>query len=697
MFDRNQVEDIYELSPMQQGMLYHSIRDEGSQAYVEQMNFTLQGDVELGCLEKSFQMLFQRYSILRTVFIYENVDRPLQIVLKQREAKVAVQDISHIPSEQQQEYIRTVERQDREKGFDLTKDVLMRMILLKLNPNQYRLIWSHHHILLDGWCFSIIMEEFFQVYYALLTQTPVQLGPVYPYSQYMKWLKSQDIDEAMQFWQGYLEGFEQKTVLPQQKQLQAGKYEYTKGESIISLGREVTGALQAIAKSSQATLNHIVQAIWGIVFARYNNTNDVVYGSVVSGRSSEVEGIERMVGLFINTIPVRIQPDQDTTFAKLITDVKQKDIESQRYDYVSLAQIQGSSQLKQDLFDILYVFQNYPVVADKSQGEVGQDTGFSVQDTEAHEQTNYDFTLMVAPGEDIIMKITYNVRSYSEDFVRQLTGHFIHIANQAVLNPDLQLGKFELTTAEEKTRIIKVFNATQIAYPREKTVVELFEEQAERLSSQTAVVYGDERLTYGELNARANQLAHALRSQGVGKEMLVGVMAERSVELIVSLLGVLKAGGAYLPIDPAYPQERIAYMLADSGARWLLSRTGVLPDGSDAIQTLALNDPGLQKYPPTNGAVSGSPDDLIYVMYTSGSTGRPKGVMIEHRSVVRLVQNTNFMDFKEKHRILQTGSIVFDASTLEIWGALLNGGELYLIDHEQLLSPQGLRAAVERH
>ncbi|WP_055108259.1 non-ribosomal peptide synthetase [Paenibacillus ihumii] len=700
MFNRDQVEDIYNLSPMQLGMLYHSIRDDNAQAYFEQMNFTLQGDIKVGILEKSFQMLIQRYGILRTVFIYENVDRPLQVVLKHREAAVTHIDLSNMQAGEQEERLRQIESEDRERGFDLTRDVLMRMILVKLDSTRYRLIWSHHHILLDGWCFSIIVNDFFQLYTAQLANAPAQLGPVYPYSHYIKWLETQDMDEALEFWKGYLADCEQRTVLTGQEERLAGENGYDKGELVVSIDKEITAALTSIAKEHQVTLNHIVQSIWGILLARYSGTEDVVYGSVVSGRSSDIPGIEKMVGLFINTIPVRIKAEEHSTFDQLVRDVKWRDIEAQRHDYISLAQIQASSPLKQDMFDILYVFQNYPVIGGNSGMEEQPGLGFAVQETDTHEQTNYNLTFMAAPGEEIVLKMTFNSNVYSHALIKQLLKHFVHLSRQVAADPTQRIGELEIITEAEKRRIAEDFNATQAPYPKEKTVVELFEEQVKRLGEQPAVIYGGQQLSYRELDERSSQLAHALRSRGVGRDMPVAVMAERSAEMIVCLLGILKAGGAYVPIDPAYPQERIRYMLEDSCAKWLLLPTGASIEstpGYSPVLTLSLQDAGLQEYPIESPPISGSPHDLAYVIYTSGSTGRPKGVMIEHQSIVRLVKNTNFIDFTETHRILQTGSIVFDASTLEIWGALLNGGELYLEDQERLLSPQGLKEAVGKH
>lgn len=696
MLDRELVEDIYYLSPMQLGMLYHVLRGDRPESYFEQMNFTLRGNVDTAQLEESFRMLVQRHSILRTVFVYEKVSRPLQVVLKKRDTAVEQMDLSDLPEEQQEARIQALQEEDRRRGFDLSKDMLMRMILVKMSEDRYRLIWSHHHILMDGWCLGIIMNELFGFYRSLITKEPLQLGPTAPYSRYIKWLEAQDREQAAAYWEAYLTGYEQQAVVPRRAVLPAAeKGTFRKGELLHTVDRTVSAALTELARSCQATVNHVFQALLGLLLQRYNRVQDVVFGSVVSGRHAEIEGVEQMIGLFINTVPVRVQSGRQDTFIQLLNRVKDHDMSGQAYDYMSLAQIQDKTELKQQLFEVLYAFQNYPVARDRS-GNESTGLGFAVEEVESHEQTNYDFSVIVSPGEEMLVKLSYNAALYDESFLHRLIGHFIRLAEQAAACPEQPLGEWDTVTEPEKQCLLEQFNAVPADYPRHRTIAGLFEEQAALRPEQIALVQGAERLSYRQLNEQANRLAHYLQARGVGRESIVAVMAERSAELIVCLLAILKAGGAYLPIDAAYPEERIAYMLEDSKAKLLLQLSGDAAAGLRyGVEAIPFAPAHWANEPAANPLREESSTDLAYVIYTSGSTGRPKGVMVEHLGVVRLVKNTNYIDFSEQHRILQSGSIVFDASVLEIWGALLNGGELHMVSKEVLLDPFKLQQVIE--
>ncbi len=697
MFDRELVEDIYYLSPMQHGMLYHALRGDRSEPYFEQINVTLRGDVDAAQLEQSFRMLVQRHSVLRTVFVYEKVSRPLQVVLKKRDAFLEQLDIAHLPEEEKAARIQLLQEEDRRRGFDLSKDMLMRMMLVKTHEERYRFIWSHHHILMDGWCFGIIMNELFGIYRSLTAKEPLQLGPTPPYSRYIKWLEAQDREKAAAYWESYLAGYEQQAVVPRRAAAAAAETgAFMKGELLHTIDKSISAALTELARSCQATVNHVFQALLGLLLQKYNRVQDVVFGSVVSGRHAEIEGVEQMIGLFINTVPVRVQSEPQDTFVQVLNRVKDNDVSGQGYDYMSLAQIQEKTELKQQLFEVLYAFQNYPVARDMTGSEQSSGLEFAVEEVEAHEQSNYDFSVIVSPGEEMLVKLSYNAALYDESLLHRLIGHLVRLAEQAAARPEQPICEWDTVAEQEKQLLLEQFNTVPAAYPRHRTIAGLFEEQAALRPEHIALVQEEMRLSYRQVNEQANRLAHYLQARGVGRESVVAVMAERSAELIVCLLAILKAGGAYLPIDSSYPVERIVYMLEDSRAELLLTLSGnagaVLPS---RVEVISLEQTHWADYPADNPAREEAPTDLAYVIYTSGSTGKPKGVMVEQLGVVRLVKNTNYIDFSKQHRILQSGSIVFDASVLEIWGALLNGGELHVVSKEVLLDPFQLQQLIE--
>ena len=359
MGKKKPVEKIYPLSPMQAGMLYHHLLDRKSPAYFVQFSFTLEGELQMEMFERSFRELIKRYDIFRTNFIYEGVRRPQQAVFKEYEACIEYEDISGIPEQEKAGKMEQLQREDLMKGFDLENNPLMRLIIMQTDQARYRILWDFHHILMDGWCMGIVIRDFFVIYESLYNNLPVTLEGVSPYSDYIEWLQKQDREEAYNYWKNYLEEYEWRVDLPG-KHL-SKKAEYRQKELEYSLTEAMTEELERIARYNQVTLNTIFQTIWGIILGRYNNTNDVVFGAVVSGRPSEVTGIEKMVGLFINTIPVRVKADYDQTFVELAQEVQKNALLSTQYDYYSLAEIQSLSALKQNLIDHLFVFENYPI------------------------------------------------------------------------------------------------------------------------------------------------------------------------------------------------------------------------------------------------------------------------------------------------------------------------------------------------
>ncbi len=707
-FKKNDIKDIYSLSPLQEGMLFHYLMDENSKsnAYFVQMSFTLQTGIDRILFEKAINKIIEKYDILRTVFIFKKVKTPQQVVLKKREAEVAYKDISHLPGKAQLDYIREFEREDRNRGFDLSREVLMRISLIRISTHSYRVIFSFHHIIMDGWCLGILVKDIFYVYHCLWKGQAIYFPRPPSYSNYIKWLEKQDKEAGLSYWKDYLAGYRKpaglKSNRKSDKMTGEFSHRYKQEFYTFALDERLTQTLAEIASGSQVTINSIIQTTWGILLQKYNNTDDVVYGSVVSGRPAEIEGIETMIGLFINTIPVRIITDSGETFIQLLRRVQQQEIESKTYEYLPLPEIQSRSLLKRDLLDHLLAFENYPIEQGVREAVNDPTMGIKIDNLSTFEQTNYDFNINVGPGKTISIIFNFNGLVFELDYIKRLSVHFQEILKQVSADPGLEITKIEVITGDEKKQLLCLLNNRETAYPKDKTLHELFADQAERIRDHMAVEFKNPgpwypksvnsntaNLTYHELNARANQLAYSLNEKGVRPDTLVAIIAEPSLEMIIGILGILKAGGAYLPIEPDYPQERINYMLADSGAKMLVTTQALVEedeklsrweDGRIRLEEIP-NSPKRSTHPLTLlPSYLQNSSDLAYIIYTSGSTGRPKGTLIQHRNVVSLLFHEGLpFDFGPHDVWTLFHSYCFDFSVWEMYGALLYGGRLIVI------------------
>ncbi len=690
MENKPQIQKVYSLSPMQEGMLFHAELDSTSSAYFEQTVFSLRGSIDTEAFEKSFNQLIKRHDILRTIFFYKNVQRFSQVVLKERTTTIHYEDITHMAEQDKEQYVKDFLEADRKNGFDLSRDMLIRISILKTQKDFYKLIWSFHHILMDGWCIGIINKEMLEIYSSLINNTPLKLGEVPLYKDYIDWLKKQDKKEAEDYWTKYLDAYENQAVVPQYK-LKNASEEYIKEDMSFKLNKRITDGLAAVAKKNKTTLNTVIQAIWGILLQRYNNTNDVVFGSVVSGRGAELEGIEEMVGLFINTVPVRVKSEGSMSFTALALKIQEDALLSERYSYCSLVDIQKCSTLKNGLFNHIIAYENYPL--DQALDNMGDSNklGFVLEDVESFEQTNYDFNIAIVPGDELTIVFKYNANAYDKSFIEAIGCHITEAAERIVENPDIAVCDIDIVHREEKDKILKDFNNTKTNYPKTKTLNKLFEEMVDKYPDNTALVFEDKQLTYRELNEKANQLARVLRDKGYAAKSLIGMMVERSFEMIIGIMAILKAGGAYLPIDPDYPDARITGILEDSETPVVLTQSSVLKrtclsdiSGIEIIVIDEITDMLSEKSTENMEAVN-SWDDLAYVMYTSGSTGKPKGNLITHYNISRVVLNTNYIDIDEKDILLQLSTYAFDGSTFDIYGALLNGAKLVMVNKDALL------------
>lgn len=655
---------------MQQGMLFHSAYAAESGIYVEQLQFTLEGVVDLEKLRQSWQQLVDHHDVLRTCFVWQRT-QTLQVVLKQAELPWHHHDWQHISQDQQQQKLQDWLRQDRQTAFDTKKAPLMRCTLITLAKNHHQFIWTHHHALLDGWSLAMLMQDLL-AYYQVSGQPRLQ--PRRPYQTYIAWLQQQDKETVETYWREKLSGFLTPTPLPLQAREQTSTSEFYRQEYLLSA--QLTNKIQTWVRQQRMSLATLIYGVWGILLSRYSGESDVVFGITVSGRDIPLNGIEDMIGLFINTLPLRATLDGsgETLLKQLQQDLQ----DLQGYSYMPLVEIQRLSQISHNnLFDTLVIIENYPI--DQTLRDYQQT--LPIQNIIANERTNYPLTLVVMPEQQLSLNFACDSALFTADSIERLGHHFEMILQAIITDSSAPVATLPMVTDAEQ-QLLTQWNHTATDYAQETCIHQLFEQQVDQTPEAIAVILGDTQLTYQDLNQRANQLAHHLQELGVGPDTLVGICVERSLEMVVGLLGILKAGGAYVPIDPEYPKARIQFMLQDTQVPVLLTQTQLLdslPESNAQIICLDTAWPTIAQNSSKNLFTMVGAEHLAYVIFTSGSTGQPKGVMVPHRAIsnqMQWVQQT--FTLEPTDRFLQRTNFSFDASVWEFYAPLLAGAQLVL-------------------
>lgn len=755
--DRNDIDAIYPLSPIQQGILFHSTLAGAGDPYLGQIGLMLIGPLDRSLFERSWQTIVDRHPILRTVFTTERRGKPLQVVMKTMPIVMRHLDWRELDDATQQERMVELLTADREEGIDPTRGPLMRLTLVRLAEERHRLVWTEHHLLLDGWSVPIVLDELSRIYASLCADAGravagaaagAALPPAPPYRRYIDWLSKQDRGEAEAYWRRLLAGVHGPTRLVLERDSSAGASS-ADGASVAQSSRQSAATigtdehavrvahieadqvrrLRALARAHRVTLNVVVQAAWALLLARCSGETDIVYGQTTSGRPADLDDVARIVGPFINTLPMRVRIGPGLTMRELFRGLQAQQADSQRYEYTPLVDIQRWTEVAPGdaLIDSLFVFENYPERQEPPADGPGVGR-LAMTEITASEQTSFPLALLVGAGERMVLKALHATARFDahgiDTLLRRLTTILEQFARQLPADEtlcDMRLADVDLLTPHETRRLLVEWNDTATGYPRDAGVAELFEEQARLSPAAVALECGGRTMTYAALDHAADRLARRLRAMGVDSEQVVGLCVERGARMVVALLAILKAGGAYLPLDASHPRARIELMLAECGARLVLVDGQTAPffdgigvtcvrldlDESDASETEAGEDDSVEagvagtdlvnatgqagaapsgKARPRRPGTTGR--QLAYVMYTSGSTGAPKGVAIEQRSIVRLVRDTRYVRFSANEVLFQFAPLAFDASTFEIWGSLLNGARL-------VIAPAGMPSLAE--
>jgi amino acid adenylation domain-containing protein len=679
----NNVKDIYPLSPIQQGILFHTLYAPEAGEYIMQMVCTLRGDVDASAFELAWQRVVDRHEVLRTAFVWEGFDEPLQVVRRQVRLPWDQQDWRDNSAVEQEEMLQAFFKADRQRSFELSDAPLMRCTLLRLAEDKYKIIWSYHHLLLDGWCLPLIMKEVTLFYEAIRRGEELDLGPARPFRDYIAWLQKRDLTKAESFWRRRLKGYTAPVPLPGE-----AFSEFLTGangrERDLQLSESTTEALQKLARQQQMTLYNLLQSAWGLLLSRYSGENDVVFGVTVSGRPTELAGVESMVGLFINTLPARVVVSPEMPLLDWLKNLQRQQLEVQEYEYSPLNRVHQWSDLPPaaPLFESILVFENY-VAEDLTGQQIG---GVSIIDSYAIERTNYPLTITIRPGTRLAVRILYDPERFSAATIDRILMHLQNLLESFVENQGQALSNLKMLLAPEREQQLVEWNSSRAPFPGHLDYPQFFEQQVTSTPDAVAIVDEHERLTYQELNRRANQLAHLLREHNVGPESLVGICLERSVSMVVALLAVLKAGGAYVPLDPQYPRERLSFTLEDSGMRIVITQQHLvnsLPENNALLICLDSDRDAIASRSEANPEVTVQPQNLAYVIYTSGSTGQPKGVQICRRALVNFLHAMRIQPgIVNSDILLSVTTLSFDIAALEIYLPLMVGARLVMASHE---------------
>ncbi|MEC4885101.1 MAG: amino acid adenylation domain-containing protein, partial [Scytonema sp. PMC 1070.18] len=673
------VEDIYPLAPVQEGMLFHANYDSQNGAYLQQVTAEITGNLDVIRFQQAWEHCIQRHPSLRASFIMRDLPRPLQRIHRHIDLPFVYQDWSDLSTDKVASKWQKFLNAESQQSFALEVPPLMRLSLVKTEEQKWKFVWTHHHLLLDGWSLPLVFGDAIAYYKANNFSNIKHPAPVY--RNFIHWLNTQDFAQAESFWRRELQGMGETTSLGLKFEKDS---EYQVLQSAIC--EETYTRLVEFAQKNKVTLNTVVQAAWSLLLSRYSRSEDIVFGVTVSGRPLELPNSAEIVGLFINTLPLRVTLNPGSTVKSWLQELRDRTQAINQYSYSRLVDIQGWSDIPrgQPLFESIIVYENYPVEESlrKNSGDL------KVHSVQSTEKTHYPVTLYALPaGKELLLKIGFQENVGHDQQRQQLLHQFVQILEGFANDEPEFLGDIGLLSKMEERNFLQQNFFKPQDIDTTATVHQIFSQQATLTPDAPAVkAQGCIPLTYGELDRRSNQLAHTLRQMGVEQETLVGVCLERHPGLLVALLGILKAGAAYVPLDPAFPQERLDFMLTDSGVNVIVADNKTISQINHPSGQILLMDSG--------GAIASSQPEtplpplphnqsLAYVIYTSGSTGKPKGVQITHQALINFL-----LSFREEPGLSPLDTLVavttlsFDISLLELFLPLISGAQLVVADRE---------------
>ncbi|MBM7114473.1 amino acid adenylation domain-containing protein [Archangium primigenium] len=672
--------EVAPLSSMQRGMLFRSLFSPSSRDYFEQVGAVLEAGLDVDALRAAWRTAMARHGVLRTVFSLEDPAHPVQRLLAEPRLDWRVHDARALSPESFEAELRRGLDADLAEGFAFEQGPLWRITLWHTASGAWRFLLSFHHALLDGWSLGVLLAEVTALYEAERVGRTSPLAAPPDFWRFVHHGEAQDLGALERFWKESLRGFSSPTALPHSEHVRAARTEPVYARRGTRLEAPDAAALQAFCARHGVTLGTLLQGAWGLVLARHAGESEAVFGSLVSGRSAPLEGVTEMVGLLINTLPTRVTVDAARPVLEWLRALQQAQTEVREHEGSPLERVQRWSEVAPGrlLFESVLVVDPWPVRG-PSGGLFGSVEEWGLP------RTGFPLHLAAYPGERLELRLTYDAARFGAEAVDRLLGHVRTVLVSLVARPDAPVGQVSLLTPEERDTLLLGWNGTEHVWAHPCPLHELFEAQAARTPEAIALEFEGQTLTYAALAARIHLLAHRLRLEGVGPESRVGVFMERSLEMTVALYGALEAGGAYLPLDPGYPPERLAFMVEDARPRVTLTTRALaarVPPGAGRVWVLdeAAWCEGLPadaaSAPP---AVAVSLESPAYCIYTSGSTGRPKGALISHRAIHnRILWMQSAYGLGPEDRVLQKTPFSFDVSVWEFFWPLAVGARLVM-------------------
>ncbi len=692
-----QIEDSYALSSIQHGMLVHSLSAPQSGVYIQQLVSVLREELNIIAFQQAWEQVVRRHPALRTSFFWEGTEQPVQRVHRDVLIPFQILDWTDRGLDDQGKPLESFLQTDRQLGFHLDQAPLMRLTLIHCAQAHYRLIWTSHHALFDGRSRLLLLKEVFACYEANRRGETLHLSNSWPYRHYIDWLQKQNISEAENFWRTRLKGLNAGKSLTANLRRSTPPELHGYSKKTARLSKTVTRALLSLVDQYQLTPNTFLQGAWAMLLSRYSGEADVVFGATRASRHAPFAGVESMIGLLINTVPIAIHVPASTRLLPWLNSLRSEWIAMRDFEHTPLVKIHEWSQIPagNPLFESLLVFENYQLnTLMQEQGDRWKNREFHLIGT-----TPYALTVGGYLGPDLSLEITYDLQRFDSETITRMLNHLRILLTEMITDPNRRLVDLPLLGPTEQHQVLVAWNDTMRAYPSDKCIHQLFEKQVEESPDAVAVVFEDQQLTYRELEEKANQLGHYLEKLGGEPGDLVGICMEHSVEMIIGLLGILKAGGAYVPLDPSYPKERLGFMLEDTHVGIVLTdmvSLNSLPLTGVRVICLDRDWDEIAKESQVNPSSSSTADSLAYVIYTSGSTGLPKGVEVRHRGVVRLLFGVDYVQLDSAQTFVHLAPISFDAATFEVWGALLHGGKCVLFP-EKVPNPRELEEVLKKY
>lgn len=692
------VEEIIPLTPLQEGILFHCNRYPETTAYQIQAGFTLEGELEREILKQAIAYLVQNHSSLHSAIYESEWSGAYQIVCKDKNVPITYMDYRHLKDEEKEKHLAEFLEQNRLLKFELDKGPLIRAACIQREEKEYQFILTFHHIAMDGWSISIFMSELQEYYKRLLTgagkeyvckgQKEKKCGQ---FKDYSRLLQTRDYVTDKKYWKQLLSEYDGNSIIHSISNISEERNLKQKAAST-TFNKERTALIHTVLASCHLTMSNLMEGAWGILLKQYNNVDDVLFAKMVSGREVPLEDIDRIIGMFVNTVPVRLQLSNDESMLSIMQKIQKQSNASSEYSACSLPDVMQDAGLEADMLRTLVVYENYPDALNAGEQP------FTYKRDFVDEETSYDITVRAGVYEgELTIELLYNPVSYHNCEVDLILTNYVGLINRFVNNPDILLKNVDMCSAQDKQKIDGLFNRSEFSCQQGRTIIQALEDMAAKTPDRNAILFKDRILSYRQFNEKANGLAYNLQSQFIGPGDFVVILAQRSMEMVLAIFAVLKTGAAYVPVSVDYPQERIQYIVNDCKPKAILVYQSQELENVD-VPVLDLEQNSMWEGETSNLGIINKGTDPIYCIYTSGTTGKPKGVVNQHKGLWNLISwMQKEYPLGKEDAIMQKTTYVFDVSASELFWWCYAGASLVIPEPEVEKDPVAIAEAIERY